>query len=215
MPLLIHDLGFVDLRPGSQQQQDALPPPPPYHYEQYNEDTPSHEFRTYIQEGKLEEAEQLFAKSMAEDPPVNLATKSHWHGSTPLFEAARSGNLAVAKWLVSKGAEADQANDWGDTPVNEAASMGHWDVVWYLADGGANLTRAMESNPHSSLVLSAVRHRSTEALEQLRKRGVDLGARHWNGNTVMRSAARSDTSSVPSPDRIACSCSPTSASNDR
>ena len=105
MPLLIHDLGFVDLRPGSQQQQDALPPPPPYHYEQYNEDTPSHEFRTYIQEGKLEEAEQLFAKSMAEDPQVNLATKSHWHGSTPLFEAARSGNLAVAKWLVSKGAD--------------------------------------------------------------------------------------------------------------
>ena len=120
---------------------------------------------------------------------MDLVQQKHWHGSTPLFEAARSGHTDMVKWLVAKGADPDSVNEWGDSPVNEAASMGHWDVVWYLADRGANLTRTAE-HAHNSLVLSAVRHRTHDALEQLLKRGVDLSARHWNGNTVLHEAAR-------------------------
>jgi len=61
--------------------------------------------------------------------------------------------------------------------------------VWFLADKGANLTRTTE-HAHASLVLSAVRHRSTAALQQLKEYGVDLKHRHWNGNTVLHEAAR-------------------------
>ena len=112
-----------------------------------------------------------------------------------LFEAARSGHIEMAKWLVSRGADPDHANEWGDSPANEAASMGHWDLVWYLADSGANLTRTTEHS-HSTLLLSAVRHRSTEALAELKRRGVDLTQRQWNGATAIHEAARTGETSM-------------------
>ena len=193
LPLLVHDLGVVDLRPSRSggDVQNQMPPPPPYAYPQENFDDDAHKFRSAIQDGDLVEAERLYAASLAEDPPVDLANKQHWHGSTPLFEAARSGQLKAAEWLLKKGVSADQSNDWGDSPVNEAGSMGHWDVVWFLADHGANLTRHADANSHGSLALSAVRHRNSDALAELQKRGHDLNARHWNGNTVLHEAARS------------------------
>ena len=116
-------------------------------------------------------------------------TAEHWHGNTPLFEAARSGHLELCRWLVSKGADADKANEWGDTAANEAGSMGHWDIVWFLNDKGANLSPRTEHN-HNTLVLSAVRHQSTDALDELQRRGLDMNARSWNGASPLHEAAR-------------------------
>ena len=67
--------------------------------------------------------------------------------------------------------------------------MGHWDIVWYLNDTGADLSRT-PTNSHSTLVLSAVRHRSVDALKELARRGVDLNQRQWNGATILHEAAR-------------------------
>jgi len=67
--------------------------------------------------------------------------------------------------------------------------MGHWDIVWYLADQGANLKRTVE-HAHASLVLSAVRHRSTAALAELQRRGVDLNQKAWNNASPLHEAAR-------------------------
>ena len=44
--------------------------------------------------------------------------------------------------------------------------MGHFAIVWYLADHGANLSRSHD-HLHTGLLLSAVRHRSVEALGKL------------------------------------------------
>ena len=72
--------------------------------------------------------------------------------------------------------------------------MGHFDVVWFLAEKGADLKAPHKDHVgggHNALILSAVRHRSVEALQKLKAHGVDLDTRHWNGNSALHEAARS------------------------
>lgn len=187
IPLLMYDLNVISRSPAPTDHAPAPPQTPPYHH--YDDDDDGFKFRHAIGEGDMDVMQKLYDENMAKTPPVNLATKAHWHGATALFEAARSGQLGAAKWLVARGADADGVNDWGDSAVGEAASMGHWDMVWYLAGEGANLTRSNDQQ-HSSLALSAVRHKNHMALVGLQKHGVDLTTTHWNHNTILHEAAR-------------------------
>ena len=176
---------------GGEISHEEMPPaPPPPYYGAYNEpDDDSAKFRHAVAEGDIQTAEALLNASLALDEPVDFVTKAHWHGSTALFEAARAGHLEMVKWLVSRGGDPDHTNEWGDSPANEAASMGHWNVVWYLADHGADLKRTSE-HAHSTILLSAIRHRSTAALKELQRRGVDMKQKSWNGATAIHEAAR-------------------------
>ena len=119
---------------------DEPPPPPPYVHHDLDDDTPNGKFRQAVTSGDLTAAKDLIGEH-----GVKLVNENHWHGNTPLFEAARAGHRDVVEWLVEQGAEVDHANEWGDAPVNEAATMGHFDIVWYLAEHGANLQRTQDS----------------------------------------------------------------------
>lgn len=190
IPLLLHDTRHLWM-PGYKEagsDGDDAPSYPPY-VPPEPEDERVTEFRTAVSDGKIFDAAKMRAAALAADPPLDLVTKEHWHGNTPLYEAARAGQKEMAEWLIEHGADADHANEWGDSPLNEAASMGHWDIVWLLADKGANMTRTSEHG-HNSLVLSAVRHHSVDALAELKRRGADLEQRQWNQNTVLHEAAR-------------------------
>ena len=193
LPLLIHDTRHLWSSPeNAPMHTDSPPAPPTWHN---YEDDAGQKFRHAVGDGDMPRVQEIYQESLAADPPVDLVTSEHWHGSTPLFEAARSGHLELAKWLVERGASADKSNEWGDTAANEAASMGHWDIVWFLADKGADLSRTTE-HAHSTLVLSAVRHRSTDALAELQRRGVKLTQRSWNGGTALHEAARTGDGNV-------------------
>ena len=198
LPLLAHDTrhlwGGRDFS-GEHPDLDAPPGPPSWPWHPYDEDDPTAKFRRFIAEGNVAATEALYKEQLEADPPLDLVTAEHWHGNTPLFEAARSGHLELCRWLVSKGADADKANEWGDTAANEAGSMGHWDIVWFLNDKGANLSPRTEHN-HNTLVLSAVRHQSTDALDELQRRGLDMNARSWNGASPLHEAARTGETKV-------------------
>jgi ankyrin repeat protein len=185
LPLLIYDTSNLWSTPVP--PNDLPPAPPPY--PSYHDDDDNSKFRSAVSDGNIASAEAMYLDGLQQDPPVDFVSTEHWHGNTPLFEAARSGHLEMVKWLIAHGAEADKANEWGDSPTNEAAGMGHWDIVWYLADQGANLKRTVE-HAHASLVLSAVRHRSTAALAELQRRGVDLNQKAWNNASPLHEAAR-------------------------
>lgn len=196
-PLLLHDtrhLWWPSAGANAAEGADDAPSYPPY-VPPEPEDERVTAFRAAVTDGKLDEAKRLHAEAAAATPPLDLVTKEHWHGNTPLYEAARAGQKEAAEWLLANGADADHTNEWGDSPLNEAGSMGHWDVVWLLADKGANLTRTSEHG-HSSLILSAVRHHSPEALAELMRRGADINQRQWNQNTVLHEAARSGQGEV-------------------
>tara|TARA_B110001452_G_scaffold41992_1_gene32236 strand:+ start:2607 stop:4346 length:1740 start_codon:yes stop_codon:yes gene_type:complete len=189
IPLLYQDTKHI-------WQPPLVPPPPPpfpdYSSYQYpEEEDQDAKFRHACTSGSIAEAEKLLQEHGKE-----LVTKAHWHGNTPIFEAARAGQEEMVKWLIEHGAAVDDKNEWGDSAANEAATMGHFGIVWFLADKGAKLAYAHQDstnagNAHNSLLLSAVRHRSVEALGKLKGYGVDLNTKHWNGNSALHEAARS------------------------
>ena len=102
IPLLAHDAGIWSAGGGGAEYADSMPPaPPPPYYGSYHEpDDDATKFRHAVAEGDIATAAALLNASLAADAPVDFVTTPHWHGSTALFEAARSGHIEMAKWLV-------------------------------------------------------------------------------------------------------------------
>lgn len=89
LPLLYSDTRHLWATP---KPPDAPPPPPPWHQYEAQADTPSGKFRVAVSAGDLPAAEALVAEHGAA-----LVNEDHWHGNTPLFEAARAGHEEMVK----------------------------------------------------------------------------------------------------------------------
>ncbi len=61
--------------------------------------------------------------------------------SDDLFAAARKGDVAAVKDLLSKGADVNSKGPYDQTPLFFAADRGHLDVVKVLVEKGADLNR--------------------------------------------------------------------------
>jgi ankyrin repeat protein len=59
-------------------------------------------------------------------------------GSMPLFDASYTGNLAVVRELLARGAAVDTARSCGVMPLFIASQRGHVEVVRELLGRGAN-----------------------------------------------------------------------------
>ncbi len=59
-------------------------------------------------------------------------------GYTPLIFAARSGDMAIAKMLVEKGADINAVSESDGSSLLMAASQGHEDMALYFLDKGAD-----------------------------------------------------------------------------
>ena len=85
---------------------------------------------------------------------------------SPLFVAAREGNLRCVKALITARADVNFQNTiWGSTPVNIAAQRGHVDVIRTLSENGADLNRAFHGG-ESPLYTAAYNNR-VEVIEAL------------------------------------------------
>ncbi|XP_077870409.1 B-cell lymphoma 3 protein homolog isoform X2 [Saccoglossus kowalevskii] len=54
------------------------------------------------------------------------------YGNTPLYSACVAGKLNVVKFLLARGANLRQRNDWGDTLLHRSARWGQLEIVKYL-----------------------------------------------------------------------------------
>ncbi|MDY7094432.1 MAG: PQQ-binding-like beta-propeller repeat protein [Acidobacteriota bacterium] len=82
--------------------------------------------------GDLAKVKQLVEAGV----PVNSQDK---YGTTPLTMAARNGELEIARYLVSQGADIDQKDSfYGVGPVDWAMFNEHSEVVLFLLKEGAN-----------------------------------------------------------------------------
>ena len=80
----------------------------------------------------LPNSHQLARILVANRADVNKATRS---GETPLYIAAKEGDIDIVKLLVESGAVVDQKVIWNDkTPRAAAREAGHDDVVKWLDD---------------------------------------------------------------------------------
>jgi len=74
---------------------------------------------------------------VAENP--DLVNAQNQSGLTPLHLAAIKGQVAIAEFLLQKGADPNLAEANGDTPLHFAASYGYVEIVRSLLEHGAKV----------------------------------------------------------------------------
>jgi len=74
--------------------------------------------------------------NIQDEGSINYKDKS---GKTPLHHSASYGQMEIAKYLVSNGADINVKDNIGDTPLQIAAYEGHKDLVVFLVSKGADV----------------------------------------------------------------------------
>src|SRR5690606_32811452 len=119
-----------------------------------------------------------------------LAAAAVAHGAvtTPLLDAAYSGDTQQVASLLQAGAKPDEANDFGATPLGEAARRGDTAVLELLLKAGADVNHA---NAEGETALRRVaRTGNVEAAKLLLKHGARVDTREqWGGQTALIWAA--------------------------
>ena len=77
---------------------------------------------------------QLQSVSTSDPKALNL---SDLEGFTPLMYAAQDGHVALAKWLLSKGANFKAQNAQGQTALDLAQASHNDEIVTLLKEAGA------------------------------------------------------------------------------
>ena len=103
-------------------------------------------------------------------------------GSTPLIKVVWHGHLDVVKYLVSQGADVNEAkNGW--TPLHRAAARGHLDVVKYLVSQGADVN-AKNNDGGTPFFMAAV-HGHLDVVKYLVSQGADVNTEYNGGETLL------------------------------
>ncbi|KAH3731355.1 serine/threonine-protein phosphatase 6 regulatory ankyrin repeat subunit B [Pelomyxa schiedti] len=102
------------------------------------------------------------------------------NGNTPFLLAARRGNLAMVKWVISKLSRPlweyiNQSNDIGNTAFLYASQRGHLNVMKYLAEKGAEITQTNSLGENAAHQAAGGGH--AHVLEWLKSQKVPLTAR--------------------------------------
>lgn len=93
-----------------------------------------------------------------------------WWYSPPLAEAARVGDVAIAKALLEAGANHNEADAWGFFPLHDAATSGHGDMVEFLLDEGAFADAETDDGNTALIMVAGVAGRE-EVVSILARRG--------------------------------------------
>jgi len=97
-----------------------------------------------------------------------------WGGSPPLYEAARAGQLDVAKVLIRNGADVDFVTPFGGhTPIMGASLGGQMEVTEFLIRAGADVN-AVDSDGETALDF-AREYGGPEVVKLLLRHGAKTG----------------------------------------
>jgi ankyrin repeat protein len=120
--------------------------------------------------------------------PGAWAQQAGSDGTTPLHQAAYSGDAAEVRRLIAAGADPRAANLFGATPIQLAAARGDAAVIRVLLDAGVNVDSPNAEG--QTALMAVVRTGSLEAAQLLVKRGANVNAREsWGGQTALMWAA--------------------------
>ncbi len=109
------------------------------------------------------------------------------NGNTALAQAAAAGQLAIAEYLISKGARIDAHDGMGNTPLTLAAYNDHADMVELLLAHGADLQA--RNNYGWTPLMMGVQNCHTEMTRLLIAKGARVNDRTGDGWTVLSLAA--------------------------
>ncbi len=111
---------------------------------------------------------------------------------TPLYEAAKYGQLEIVRLLVERGADLHAARDHPEmTPLHVAAEYGQLEAVRFLLEIGAdaNVENVWQQTPLSQLAWHA-QENGAEIAAHLLAHGADLNSRDNRGFTPLHRAVR-------------------------
>jgi ankyrin repeat protein len=77
-------------------------------------------------------------RMLDEDPRLH---SSVWDGGTLLKTAVLCRRVELMRLLLARGADVNQANDYGNTALHLAAGRGHEEIVLTLLSSGADISR--------------------------------------------------------------------------
>ncbi|GHT20696.1 hypothetical protein FACS189419_00260 [Planctomycetales bacterium] len=105
-----------------------------------------------------------------------------------LHIAANNGNVAVVKYLVSKGADVNAKTESGGTLLHVAAAWNeNVEVAKYLVSKGADVNAKTESG--FTPLHAAIQNENVEVAKYLVSKGADVNAKTELGETLLHTAA--------------------------
>lgn len=141
-----------------------------------------------------ETAEALRIQAMIKDSPDLINAGDSQPGGTPLHRATAKGELTVAKFLLTNGANVDARDQNGRTPLLSAASGGHKALVELLLAYKANV-QAIDPGGWTALHLAA-EHGFKNVVEVLLAHGADINAQTKSGDSPLLMASINGFNSV-------------------
>ena len=102
---------------------------------------------------------------------LDVNAKTKFYGVTPLFFAARKGNIEATKALIKNGADVNAKHpNYGDTPLHWAVKNQHKDVIKLLISSGAEVNA---KNKYKETPLDLAKQK--EVADLLKKNGGKSG----------------------------------------
>ena len=116
------------------------------------------------------------------------------NGTSPLFDAAKSGTAEQVKLLLTFGADPNAATNAGLTPLHQAAARGNLDMVKELVQAGAEVN-AIAKNGRTPLFYAAERGKASTVSFLLDKKA-EVNLADENGLTPLHCAAASGNAAL-------------------
>ncbi|KAJ8059471.1 hypothetical protein OCU04_011132 [Sclerotinia nivalis] len=125
-----------------------------------------------------------------------LNLDEHIHGGeTLLTNAAKLGNVIIAKFLLERGIDVNHTNRNNKTPLQRALSNGHTEIVKLLLENGADINCI--NNDSNILLQEALSNEHMDIVKLLLENGADINyANNYNNTSLLNAASNRHTKIV-------------------
>jgi len=130
--------------------------------------------------GDMEEVKKLIAEGK------NVNEKKKFSKKTPLMYAVENDRINIAKLLLAKGAETNDADTLGDTALLKAAEKTNLDIMKMLLKNGADVNAT--NNNGDTPLLNVTKKGHIVAVELLLSYNPIIDVKNADGETALNSA---------------------------